>query len=462
VLKHSSPQYIGAFQKASTVVVEKGNLTDHMSSVVREFNVPCVVRVPHIFSMLENGQEITVDAIGGIIYKGIIHEVLDTSATVKPVAINVERTESHGLLKKIAHLIFPLNLTDPWVPAFTEEACRTWHDMIRVCHETVLNEMFALKDKTRLGRIKNVYQVKTHLPLSLYVLNLFETAADKPDKKQIRPEAVLCEPFQSLWHGMIDFASSRQGLLEPASATGILATMSRTPAVENINYNTRSFVVVTPEYMNLNLSMGYHYIVLDSHLPEDPYLNHITISFKGGAADLHKRALRILLVARVLKKTGFTTSTNKDFLKARIKSEDAVTIRKCLYIVGKMLSMTRLLDLSLEDENTVDDLIKKFYKTASQRVNLTRSNSTRHPSWIFVLKVIATPVAGQSSAKSAPTLKKKEKSGAPSNLCGGEKKWILNFQKNNRTFGRLPGSLLWESLRISRRSATRRSPILPN
>lgn len=365
VLKHSSPQYIGAFQKASAVVVEKGNLTDHMSSVVREFQVPCVVRVPGIFSILENGQEITVDATGGIIYKGIIPEVLDTRVALKPVAINIERTESHLLLKKIAHLIFPLNLTDPRVPTFTEEACRTWHDMIRFCHETALNEMFALKDNTRLGRIKNVYQVKTHLPLSLYVLDLFENAADKPDKKQILPEAVLCEPFQSLWRGMIAFDPSRQDSVEPASVTGILAAMSRTPALENINYDTRSFAVVTPEYMNLNLSMGYHYIVLDSHLSEDPYLNHITISFKGGAADLHKRTLRILLVAGILKKTGFKTSINKDFLKARIKSEDADTIKKCLYIVGKMLSMTRLLDLSLEDENTVDDLIEKFYSTPS-------------------------------------------------------------------------------------------------
>ncbi len=68
VLKHSSPRFIGALRKAAAVVVEKGNWTDHMASVIREFGVPCLVRVAGIFDNLQNGREITVDADRGIIY----------------------------------------------------------------------------------------------------------------------------------------------------------------------------------------------------------------------------------------------------------------------------------------------------------------------------------------------------------------------------------------------------------
>ncbi len=108
--------------------------------------------------------------------------------------------------------------------------------------------------------------------------------------------------------------------------------------------------------------MGYHYVALDSYLSDDPYLNHISISFKGGAANYRKRSLRILLVSKILKQAGFKTRINKDFLKARIKAEEAGTIKNCLYIVGKMLGMTRLLDLSLENENKVEYYVQEFYK----------------------------------------------------------------------------------------------------
>ena len=342
--------------------MEKGNLTDHMSSVVREFKVPCVVRVPGIFSTLKNGREITVDATRGIIYEGIVNEILDNDVKMQPIAINIDQTESYRMLKKIAGLIFPLNLTDPRAANFNEKSCHTWHDIIRFCHETALNEMFSLKDKTQLGKIKNIYKVRTDIPLSLYLLNLFENAVSDPDKKLINADSIVCKPFQALWSGMNAPDISWKGPEQMAAVGGMFTAMIRTPSLENTRYDTRSFAVVTPKYLNLSLSMGYHYVALDSYVSDDPYLNHITISFKGGAADVRKRSLRVLLVAKILKKTGFKTTVNKDFLKARIKAEEADMIENCLYIVGKMLAMTRLLDLSLENENKVDDYVKEFYK----------------------------------------------------------------------------------------------------
>lgn len=374
VLERSSPQYIGAFQKATAVVVERGNLTDHMSSVVRELQVPCVVRVPDIFSILKNGQEITVDATNGIIYKGIIKDILKDNDDIltHPISVNIERTESYRMLKRLAELIFPLNLTDPRAAGFNEESCRSWHDIIRFCHETALNEMFSFKDKSSLGKIKNIYQVRTDLPLSLYCLDLFEDSVQTIEKKLIDADSITCKPFQALWRGMNAPNISWQGPDQMAGAGGIFTAMMRTPALESVSCDTRSFAVVTREYMNLSLSMGYHYVVLDSYLSDDPYLNHITISFKGGAADARKRGLRILLISRILKKAGFRVNIKNDFLKARIKAEDAEIIEQNLFVAGKMFGMTRLLDLSLEDENTVEYYIKKFYEQTdpSQGANI--------------------------------------------------------------------------------------------
>lgn len=77
---------------------------------------------------------------------------------------------------------------------------------------------------------------------------------------------------------------------------------------------------------------------------------------------MHKRSLRVLLVAKILKQAGFKTHINKDFIKARMKAEEAETIQECLHVVGTMLGMTRFLDLSLENESEVDSHVKKFYE----------------------------------------------------------------------------------------------------
>ena len=160
VLKHSSPRFIGALRKAAAVVIEKGNWTDHMASVIREFGVPCLVRVSGIFDGLENGREITVDADAGIIYAGIVPALQKRRTSFQETAVAAPLTESQRLLKNMAEYIFPLHLTDPRRDEFTPESCKSWHDILRFCHETALNEMFLLHEKGGLRSAKNIYRVK--------------------------------------------------------------------------------------------------------------------------------------------------------------------------------------------------------------------------------------------------------------------------------------------------------------
>ncbi len=368
VLKNSSPQYIGAFPKASAVVVEKGNLTDHMSSVVREFKIPCVVRVENIYSILKDGQEITVDASRGVIYEGRVEELLERrQVDVCPVEINIRETESYKILKKISKYIFPLYLTDPRTQEFKEDGCRTWHDIIRFCHEAALNEMFQLREHSGLESIKNIYRVNTDLPFNLYLLDLFGDVVSIKDSNIVEPQDIDCIPFIYLWKGMVIPRLSWYG---PDSGKthvyGFMAAMMHTPSLEQTQYDTRSFAVLTREYLNLSLCLGYHYVTLDSYISDDPYLNHISLSFKGGAADRRRRELRIKLINMILKEVGFKTTTKRDFIKARLKGEDKDTCKDSLFKVGVLLGLTRLLDLALKDETSLERYKKEFYSMIRQ------------------------------------------------------------------------------------------------
>jgi len=363
VIRNSSPQFIGALQKAAAVVVEKGNPTDHLSSVVREFKVPCLVRIPGIFSELRSGQEITVDAIRGIIYDGRVSELLNVNVNTRPIVVDVAQTESYQLLARIADFIFPLNLTDPRVGDFSENACRTFHDLIRFCHETALNEMFSLKERAGIKGVRNIYRVITNLPFNLSVLDLFGDTRTEPasSKKAVLPEAIVSRPFQALWRGMSAPDVSWQGQVAGMNAGNLLSAMMRTPSFEISSDDVRSFAVITPQYLNLSLSMGYHYVVLDSYLSDDPYNNYITLSFKGGAADARKRELRVMFIAKIVKRDGFDVMVKKDFLSARIKAEDAETLDEKLYTLGRLMGVTRLADFAMEDESSVDRMIDEFF-----------------------------------------------------------------------------------------------------
>ncbi len=361
VLKNSSPRFIGALTKASAVVVEKGNRTDHMSSVVRELNVPCLVKIPEIFSTLKNGQVITVDATEGTIYEGKVTELLEADDTVvKDPSVDVSQTESHWLLSRMAEYIFPLHLTDPRVSDFRASACTTWHDILRFCHETALNEIFLLKQKGNLNTIKNVYRISTELPFKLFVFDLFDTTVQGGRDRNIKPEQVNARPFRELWKGMTASDVTWSGPTQQMGAKDLLSAMTRTTAFETKPEDAKSYAVVTPEYLNLSLSMGYHYVTLDCYIAEDPYNNYITLSFKGGAADTRRRRLRVLLIAEILKPLGFDVTVKNDFLKARIKAEGSEELLRIVYELGRMFAVTRLLDVALEDEKMIKECAQRF------------------------------------------------------------------------------------------------------
>lgn len=361
VLKHSSPRFIGAFGKVAAVVVEKGNWTDHMASVIREFGLPCLVRVPGIFETLSDGEEVTVDADNGVVYQGIVRALRQESISLPGKHVELPRTESRRLLEHMAEYIFPLHLTDPRKGDFSAEACRSWHDILRFCHETALNEMFLLKEKSRLHAVKNVFKVNTDLPIALYVLDLLGNSIRENHSSVIEAKDVASLPFRKLWEGMTDPAMDWKGPDRAMQTEDLLSAMLRTQSLPtDPAMGSPSYAVVAPEYLNLSLILGFHYIVLDCYLSDDVYSNYISLSFKGGAAAAKKRNLRVAFVSELLKHMDFKVVTSGDFLKARLKAEPAREFGKKLYTIGQILCVTRLLDLAMDDEETVARCVERF------------------------------------------------------------------------------------------------------
>jgi len=317
--------------------------------------------VAGIFDTLQNGREITVDADRGVIYDGIVSTLPQQISSFRECNVDIALTESHRLLENMADSIFPLHLTDPRLDGFSATSCRSWHDILRFCHETALNEMFLLKEKSRLPSVKNIFRLTTDLPLTLYLLDILGNAIRASHDGPIAADIVQSLPFKKLWQGMADPEVNWQGPDRQIGGKDLVSAMLRTPVdLATQPVDTRSYAVVAPEYLNMSLSMGYHYIVLDCYLSDDAFNNYISLSFKGGAAEAGKRELRVAFIAGVLKQMDFNVITATDFLKARLKNESALELGNKLTTIGRMFGVTRLLDLAMKDEAMVKKCVDSF------------------------------------------------------------------------------------------------------
>lgn len=76
----TSPDWVPAMKKAVAIVTDAGGMTCHASIVSRELGIPCVVgtksRSVEATEVLKTGEEITIDAQNGIIYKGIVADLV--------------------------------------------------------------------------------------------------------------------------------------------------------------------------------------------------------------------------------------------------------------------------------------------------------------------------------------------------------------------------------------------------
>ncbi len=85
VTEMTAPDWVPAMKKAKAIVTDSGGMTCHASIVSRELGIPCIVgtksRGQAATKTIPDGTPITVDASNGIVYEGIIEDLLEKTTT---------------------------------------------------------------------------------------------------------------------------------------------------------------------------------------------------------------------------------------------------------------------------------------------------------------------------------------------------------------------------------------------
>jgi pyruvate,water dikinase len=132
------------------------------------------------------------------------------------------------------------------------------------------------------------------------------------------------------------------------------------PDVAAAKLNARNFFLISKYFCNLGVRLGYHYAMIEAWLSELRTESYLTFRFKGGAADMQRKAVRARLLADILERWDFSIELRGDALLARIKKMPIDFLEDRLMILGYLSLHARQLDMVMDRAETVEKYRQKF------------------------------------------------------------------------------------------------------
>jgi pyruvate,water dikinase len=106
--------------------------------------------------------------------------------------------------------------------------------------------------------------------------------------------------------------------------------------------------------------LGYHYAMIEAYLSDLLTESYVTFRFKGGAADMQRKAVRARLLADILERYDFRIELKSDNLLARVKKKPTEYLEKRLQILGYLTLHARQLDMVMNRTNAAEQYKEKF------------------------------------------------------------------------------------------------------
>lgn len=356
VAKHTSPKFVTIMNKAAAIITDVGSATGHMASLSREYQVPTILDTEVSTRVIKDGQEVTVDAINCNIYEGKVSELLEYALKKKEP---FKETHLFKTLEKALKWVVPLNLTDPAGKNFRPEYCRTFHDITRFAHEFSMREMFSIGDDHDIADSLTI-DLHAGIPVDIHMLDI--AGGVKEGIRKASVEDILSIPFSALLKGMKSMRWPGPPPVDAKGFLGMLAHSASVPEEQLRETGQKSFAVISKNYVNFSIRLGYHFSMIEAYAGESINDNYIKFFFKGGGAALDRRLRRIRLITEILKTMGFKVNIKEDVIDAILTKYKQSTIEEKLEIMGKLTAYTKQLDMAMFNDAVTDMYIEQFVK----------------------------------------------------------------------------------------------------
>ncbi len=358
VTKVASPRLTPFLQRASAIICENGTIAGHLATVARELRLPAVFGMPDATMRLAEGSEVTLDAGELTLYAGVLPALLQFStagADLYPTA------PEYHTLRRLLRFISPLHLVNPEAPEFAPEGCRTFHDLIHYCHEKSVDELAHFQERRPgLGAIRT-RRMQLGRPMDLRVLDIANGLAENASAHPVADD-VLSRPFAAFLDGLLreeawDTAPVALGIRD------VISSMPHSMSMLGPSANTlgENLAIISRDYVNISLRLGYHFSVVDAYLGPDLHRNHVYFRFAGGLADPDRRNRRARFIRSVLEDMGFKVVLKGDLVVGSLKQEDTHIMRSALFVLGALTAYARQRDTGLHSETDMHALYEAFH-----------------------------------------------------------------------------------------------------
>ncbi|CCO23725.1 PEP/pyruvate-binding domain-containing protein [Maridesulfovibrio hydrothermalis] len=361
VLKQALPGRAALLDKCSAVITEQGGMAGHLANVAREFGVPALFGVKDALKKLEAGQVVTVDADGHGVYLGTVESLISE----KPRKRLMKGSPVQASLRKAARHIVRLNLTNPDSPDFRPSHCKTYHDIMRFCHEMAVREMFGFGISDEYIKAAS-RQLICNVPKQFWVLDLGNGVSPEGDinDKCVFMEHVESIPMRALWAGMQ--AVPWDGP-PPIHGRGLMSVMFEATMNPDLNvasrsrYSQKNYFMISKNYCCLQSRFGFHFCGVEALVGERTSENYASFQFKGGAANPERRILRARFIGGMLDELDFRVRIREDNMSARLEGLTREDMEYHLKVLGYLITHTRQLDMIMTNPAQVKKYRQRFF-----------------------------------------------------------------------------------------------------
>lgn len=366
VTAQALPRWAPLLQRAAALVSASGSTAGHLANVAREFGVPAIFGIDGAVQLLEQAEDVTVDADYRHVYAGFVEAVLTRKPAPKKAQPMLGSPVYQLLEQTVSHIV-PLTLLDPEAPTFHPDHCQTLHDITRYCHEKSVAEMFRRQHQDTspfpVGLSKQLSLGGK--PMQYWVVDLGDGFCREVDGPVVKLQDIASTAMLAFWEGLTAIPWEGPPAMDVKGFLSVLAESTSNPDLEPgraSTFNQQSYFLIARHYMSLQSRTGFHFCTVEALAGPDAGENTCFFSFSGGAASPDRRETRANIIALLLQEQGFDVEVRQDTLNARIEGYPQVRMEQALRQLGHLVQHTRQLDMVMANPDRVAAVRDKLRK----------------------------------------------------------------------------------------------------
>jgi pyruvate,water dikinase len=181
-------------------------------------------------------------------------------------------------------------------------------------------------------------------------------------KRKVRPEQITSIPFKAFWQGLTAMRWPQGKPAGTQSLSSVFVKSEEEVAQGADPYRDQSYVVLSENYMNFSIRLGYHLSMVEAYVSDQINDNYITFTFRGGGSTPERRERRARLIEAIIDRMDLNYQRQGDTIEAKLSKYPAEQMAHRLILFGKLTLYTKQLDMVLFSEGIVDWYIKDFIR----------------------------------------------------------------------------------------------------